>query len=170
MQKQTGFTIVELLIVIVVIAILAAVTVVAYNGISQQAKLSSVQTDLSNIHKAIQLRMVNGSSANYADSSLWNKALHDAGVYEATVPDESRTRTFAFCATADRYAMSAWKPLINPEVDGATWYYYHSEKGWQSFAWNTAAAGATSLARNCAQILPGFTWSSWSYSSGVRDL
>ena len=32
-RKSSGFTIVELLIVIVVIAILAAITVVAFNGV-----------------------------------------------------------------------------------------------------------------------------------------
>lgn len=36
-MRRTGFTIVELLIVIVVIAILAAITIVAYNGVQQQA-------------------------------------------------------------------------------------------------------------------------------------
>ena len=36
-KKQTGFTIVELLIVIVVIGILAAITIVAFNGIQQRA-------------------------------------------------------------------------------------------------------------------------------------
>lgn len=36
--KQAGFTIVELLIVIVVIGILAAITIVAYNGISTRAE------------------------------------------------------------------------------------------------------------------------------------
>ena len=36
-----GFTIVELLIVIVVIAILAAITIVAYNGIQNQAKAAA---------------------------------------------------------------------------------------------------------------------------------
>jgi prepilin-type N-terminal cleavage/methylation domain-containing protein len=36
-RKTQGFTIVELLIVIVVIAILAAITIVAYNGIQQRA-------------------------------------------------------------------------------------------------------------------------------------
>jgi prepilin-type N-terminal cleavage/methylation domain-containing protein len=36
-QKQAGFTIIELLIVIVVIGILAAITVVAYNGIQKRA-------------------------------------------------------------------------------------------------------------------------------------
>ncbi len=37
-HKQSGFTIVELLIVIVVIAILAAITIVAFNGIQSRAK------------------------------------------------------------------------------------------------------------------------------------
>lgn len=38
MRRQHGFTIVELLIVIVVIGILAAITIVAYNGVQQRAK------------------------------------------------------------------------------------------------------------------------------------
>lgn len=41
-QKQTGFTIVELLIVIVVIGILAAITIVAYNGVQQRANNSAI--------------------------------------------------------------------------------------------------------------------------------
>lgn len=38
MQKQTGFTIVELLIVIVVIGILAAITIVSFNGIRNRGE------------------------------------------------------------------------------------------------------------------------------------
>ena len=51
--SQKGFTIVELLIVIVVIAILAAITVVAYNGIQARARSAKEQTDLKEIQKAI---------------------------------------------------------------------------------------------------------------------
>ncbi|MAU33596.1 hypothetical protein CL689_00765 [Candidatus Saccharibacteria bacterium] len=54
-KRQTGFTIVELLIVIVVIAILAAITIVAYNGIRQQANDSTVQSDLKNFVKLVEL-------------------------------------------------------------------------------------------------------------------
>lgn len=40
-NNKTGFTIVELLIVIVIVGILAAITVVAYNGIQERARVSS---------------------------------------------------------------------------------------------------------------------------------
>jgi prepilin-type N-terminal cleavage/methylation domain-containing protein len=53
-QKQTGFTIVELLIVVVVIAILAAITIVAYTGIQNRAKLSALQSDLENAAKTLE--------------------------------------------------------------------------------------------------------------------
>ena len=41
-SPRSGFTIVELLIVIVVIAILAAITIVAFNGIQERARASAV--------------------------------------------------------------------------------------------------------------------------------
>jgi len=43
--SKRGFTIVELLIVIVVIALLAAISIVAYNGIQQRSRATSLQSD-----------------------------------------------------------------------------------------------------------------------------
>ena len=53
--KQTGFTIVELLIVIVVIGILAGITIVAYSGIQNNAKDKQVVSIIEAYAKGLQL-------------------------------------------------------------------------------------------------------------------
>lgn len=67
---QDGFTIVELLIVIVVIGILAAITIVAYNGVSGRAVASALQSDLSNASKQLKLyQVIYGSYPNSLDAN-----------------------------------------------------------------------------------------------------
>lgn len=50
-KRNSGFTIVELLIVIVVIAILATISIVAYSGIQQRAKTTKAQANASQVQK-----------------------------------------------------------------------------------------------------------------------
>ena len=70
MKKNTsGFTIVELLIVIVVIAILAAISIVAYTGIQQRARDSERKAELQTIAKAVE--MYYAANGNYPMSSGW---------------------------------------------------------------------------------------------------
>jgi len=53
---------VELLVVIVVIAILAAITIIAYGGVTQKAVASSLQSDLSNAATALKVFEVDNGS------------------------------------------------------------------------------------------------------------
>jgi prepilin-type N-terminal cleavage/methylation domain-containing protein len=52
-MRQRGFTIVELLIVIVIIGVLASIVIIAYNGIQDQARAAKIQDDEKTIVKAI---------------------------------------------------------------------------------------------------------------------
>lgn len=53
--RTNGFTIVELLVVVVILGILAAITIVAYSGIQDRARFSTMQSDLKTITKALEL-------------------------------------------------------------------------------------------------------------------
>lgn len=57
-----GFTIVELLVVIVVIGILAAITIILYTGVSNKAIAVSLQSDLSNSSKRLGQYLVEKGS------------------------------------------------------------------------------------------------------------
>ena len=78
--KKSGFTIVELLIVIVVIGILAAITIVAYNGIQQRGRDTQRKSDVAAITKALKLYDVDfgpmysnsGCGANGNGSGFFN--------------------------------------------------------------------------------------------------
>lgn len=79
-SKPAGFTIVELLIVIVIIGILATITIVAYNGIQARARNSQVMAGVNAYYKAIlEYQSINGTfptvsgclGANYPNNHCW---------------------------------------------------------------------------------------------------
>lgn len=59
--QKRGFTIVELLIVIVVIAILAAITIVAYNGVQQRAHDTKRKNDMATLAKLMNIYSIKKS-------------------------------------------------------------------------------------------------------------
>lgn len=106
MKKERGFTIVELLIVIVVIAILAAITIVAYNGIQNRAKASAAQSLANNIAKKAQAFNTLGSAypADVAafEAAAGNESELDAASKTAlviAVPTDEKTVQYRYCDT-----------------------------------------------------------------------
>ena len=85
MRKSTsGFTIVELLIVIVVIGILAAITIVAYNGVQSRAHDTSVQSDLRNIAKKLEVGRVDSLTDSYPTTNATIAASVDIKVNKSS--------------------------------------------------------------------------------------
>lgn len=123
-RKDSGFTIVELLIVIVVIGILAAITIVAYNGISNRAKTTSAQSTAAGIAK--KLEAYNAEKGSYP--ATYN-LMTSTGTPAATTSDSffvggndatlvttaltsaatEKSINYSTCATPDGKRVSYWK-------------------------------------------------------------
>lgn len=81
-NQQRGFTIIELLIVIVVIAILATISVVAYNGIQQRSRDAKRTTDIATIEKALHMWSIEGGKT-FADMPVMFNGIRAAGWFDA---------------------------------------------------------------------------------------
>lgn len=68
-HRTYGFTIVELLIVIVVVGILAGITYVGYNGIQKRATESVIKSDLAQAAKAIETHSLRREKGQYGASA-----------------------------------------------------------------------------------------------------
>ena len=84
-KKTSGFTLVELLIVIVIIAILAAITIVAYNGITTRAKAAKYASEAQSIAKKMELYNTTVGkyppaqlSSGYDDATITSRSLAGA--------------------------------------------------------------------------------------------
>ena len=86
-NRQKGFTIVELLNVIVVIGILAAITIVAFNGVQNRGKTSAAQSMANSVVKKIEAwNSVVGTYPTYCQfaTNTTNGALTTTGTNPTT--------------------------------------------------------------------------------------
>jgi general secretion pathway protein G len=83
-HRQLGFTIVELLIVIVVIGILAAIVIVAYNGVQARSKASAVQSDMRNSATKIGMYYVDNSAYPVSQANIQPIMARTLTAYDST--------------------------------------------------------------------------------------
>lgn len=112
MKRQSGFTIVELLIVVVVIAILAAITIVAYNGIADRSRNSTTQSALSSAAKAMEVAYIDGGSTAYPTSLPVN--VKEASGLILSLSQNGN----GFCINAEPTASSTTKPMYYDSING----------------------------------------------------
>lgn len=97
---HTGFTIVELLVVIVVIGILAAITIVSYNGITNRAVEASLQSDLQTAATTLaQDRIHTNAYPEQAADANGGKGLPASG-----------TNTLSYLVKDNEYCVTASSP------------------------------------------------------------
>jgi prepilin-type N-terminal cleavage/methylation domain-containing protein len=110
-NKVTGFTIVELLVVIVVVGILASLTIVSFTGVSQKASIATISSDLKNAATQIEIDYVNNGAYPLTEESANNGsglAKSDGTIFSYQIYEDSYCvqATTAGVTTPYRYLSS----------------------------------------------------------------
>ena len=102
MQNQKGFTLVELMVVVVILGILVAIAVPVYNSVTEKAEKSAIQANLRTIDGAIMAYGANHDGAIPTAENLtaaadayiqeWptkpgSYSINASGVAEVTIPE-----------------------------------------------------------------------------------
>lgn len=120
-RKDQGFTIVELLIVVVVIAILAAITIVSYNGITTRANSAAAKASAATAQKKLELYASDSTAGTYpttwaalsADSSKSYFLPSNGLTFKTSAPnstDSTNTIQYLICGRAS----SGTSPVAAP--------------------------------------------------------
>lgn len=100
--KNNGFTIVELLVVIVVIGILAAITAVSYTGITKKATTAVLQSDTANASQQLEIfKATNDAYPATIDCSIANSNTNlclkssNGSIFTYQVPQTNLPKSYA---------------------------------------------------------------------------
>lgn len=111
-KRNKGFTIVELLIVIVVIGILALLVITTYSGIQQKARNSQRQTDVQSLQTQLESfysqngyypSLTNMNSTSWLSTNM--KSLDHEALIDPSNPTYSKTLLSAPAAKSYAYAV-----------------------------------------------------------------
>lgn len=112
-MNKKGFTIVELVIVIAVIAILAAVMIPTFGGIIEKANKSSVQQTAQSLYKqAIALDLADGVQNNAEGETAITEVDDKPVTYTVTTNGTTTTINFKYTDTAKK---------LTAEFNGNEW-------------------------------------------------
>lgn len=94
MKKQAGFTIVELLITVAIVAILVMIAYPSYQNYVVRTKRADMMTELQNIGRLIESQKLSLGRADYqgvnVSSTLGDYPKNETALYTVTIQDRNR--------------------------------------------------------------------------------
>lgn len=134
MKKSKGFTLIELIVVIVIIGILAAIAIPRFMGAQDRARIGAAEAEVTKMREALGLYEIDWSTyatsagASCTDYDTWKASVVDKnGNAYMSLPDTLNfdPATFAVAATETTFTLQ-----VDARDANTTTVYGNPEKTW----------------------------------------
>jgi len=98
-KKENGFTLVELLVGVVIIAIIIGISIQGYMLIKDRAKEAATETEMSNIAKALEIYVADKDA--YPAEDDFPEVLEVAGIMEGVPDVDTWENSYQYSSIAD---------------------------------------------------------------------
>ena len=109
-KKEKGFTLVELMVVIIILAVLTGIAIPSYLALRNRARIQATRSEMQNIATALEMYAADNDAY---PAGAWGVAsgLIIAGGYMDPVPlDDAWTTALVYTIVGSGYTLVSWGP------------------------------------------------------------
>ncbi|MCW8092920.1 type IV pilin protein [Alteromonas sp. ASW11-130] len=150
-QNQAGFTLIELMIVVAIVGIIAAIAYPSYQSVMASSYRSSAQADLMSLATAMERH--HGGTFSYEGAANGGANTGAPAIFATHSPASEPVANKRYNLTIEQANSTSFQlkatPVINSvsDKDGALFYFSDGRKAWDKD--NNGAIGATEYCWSC---------------------
>ena len=134
-SAKKGFTLVEILIVVIILGILAAIVIPQFANASNDARLTNLKTTLANVRNQIEIFKTQHNENAPDVNVMWNIMLLPSDTTEASSAAPTGTKWGPYLQAAPYNPLNNLSGVTSAAIDSnAGWYYSPIGMGYTFYA------------------------------------
>jgi prepilin-type N-terminal cleavage/methylation domain-containing protein len=136
-SARSGFTLVEILIVVIILGILAAIIIPQFANASSDARVTNLKTSLTNVRNQIEVFKCQHNDTAPALAGMWSLLTGQTDTSEANSAAPTGTHWGPYLQAAPVNPLNGQSSVTSAAVDvNAGWYYQPAGLGFTFYSRN----------------------------------
>jgi len=116
-KKEKGFTLVELMVVIIILAVLTGIAIPSYLALRNRARIQATRSEMQNIATALEMYAADNDAYPAGTWAVASGLVVTGGYMDPVPQDDAWTTTLVWAIVGTGYTLTSWGPNLAAGVD-----------------------------------------------------